>query len=148
MAGGDGTPPLPYHVRAVRDARAVLSGRTDVSHAPPQVAADDVARAREGTSVPIYCNAFAWSSLTSNVEVRGERYAGRNLYDTRDVEYDYAIWLRDCIAQRAGSGVLEVRDMVDGRRCRRARSDGEAAPSERTGERRPRFVHLSAVFSP
>ena len=75
---------------------------------------DDVRRVRERDLAAAEADAAAGSGLTRDRDVALDRHRGDELDVAADVEHDEAVRGADGVAERAGAGVVEVGDVIDG----------------------------------
>ena len=101
------------HVLTISNTCRILTRATFMTHTKTHVAHDDIVCTREGNAIAIDGDSFTWCRLSRNIQIILEYQTVFDIDDTSYIEDDETVRLTDCIAQRAGTRVVQVGDMIN-----------------------------------
>lgn len=101
------------HVAAAGKIDGTFSFVAFNAFAETQITNDDVARTAEGNGTSVKNNAVAGRRLAENGDVAADGNVRGKFDDAANVEDDEAFAFVDGIAERAGTGIVQVRDVIN-----------------------------------
>ena len=102
------------HVASFCDRDSVFSAASAFSHANADVAHDGIIGIAEAPAVAVDCDTITGRGLAEDAHAFGYDHAVRDGDEATHGEYDYAVRLRNGIAEGARARIIEVRNNVNG----------------------------------
>jgi hypothetical protein len=100
------------HIFALCYAGCVLASSTSPAHANADVPYDSIVGVGKGPAVAVDCDTISRCSLSKDADTLRDYNALFDLNKSADLEDDYAVGLRDRVAQGTGARVIQVGDNV------------------------------------
>ena len=96
------------------DSYTVFSAVSSLSHSDAQVPDNRIVGVAETPPIPVYCDTIARCCLPKDRHAFGYDHTLFNLNQTTYREHDYAVALRNALAERPFTAIIEICHNIDG----------------------------------